>query len=75
MLEDHGVTVWLDCPLELARKRVEDGASRPLARDQNGFAGLYAARRPSYARADYRVEIRSDDPEAAVAAIEALPIF
>jgi shikimate kinase len=75
LLEDHGVTVWLDCPLELVRKRVEGGASRPLARDPNGFADLYAARRPGYARADYRVEIRSDDPQAAVGAIEALPIF
>jgi shikimate kinase len=75
LLEDHGVTVWLDCPLEMARKRVEGGAQRPLARDANGFAGLYAARRSGYARADYRVEVRSDDPEATVAAIEALPIF
>jgi shikimate kinase len=75
LLEDHGVTVWLDCPLELVRKRVESGPDRPLARDPEAFDRLYAARRAGYARADYRIEVCSDDPEAAAAAVEALPIF
>jgi len=75
LLEDHGVTVWLDCPLELARKRVEGCTNRPLARDPKKFAELYEARRASYARADYRVEVVADDVEATVAALEALPIF
>ncbi len=75
LLEDHGVTVWLDCPLELARRRVETATHRPLARDPKTFAALYEARRPGYGRAGYRVEIHSDDPVEAVAAIEALPIF
>ncbi len=75
LLEDHGVTVWLDCPLELARQRVESATHRPLARDPKTFASLYEARRPGYGRASYRVEIRSNDPLEAVAAIEALPIF
>jgi shikimate kinase len=75
LLSDHGVTVWLDCPLELARTRVKACGGRPLARDPQKFAELYEARRASYQRADYRIEIVSDDVEAAVAAIEALPIF
>jgi shikimate kinase len=75
LLEDHGVTIWLDCPLEMARRRCEPSTDRPLARDEQQFAELYEARRSSYARADYRVEISSDEPEAAVAAIENLPIF
>jgi len=75
LLEDHGVTVWLDCPLDFARQRVEGAAHRPLARDPKVFADLYAARLPGYSRADYRVEIRSHDPLEAVVAIEALPIF
>ncbi len=75
LLEDHGVTVWLDCPLELARQRVESAAHRPLARDPKMFAALYEARRPGYGRASHRVEIHSNDPLEAVAAIEALPIF
>jgi shikimate kinase len=75
LLEDHGVTVWLDCPLELARKRVENCGNRPLARDPLKFAELYETRKASYARADYRIEISCDDVLIAVAAIEALPIF
>jgi shikimate kinase len=75
LLEDHGVTVWLDCPLEMARGRLEGTTHRPLARDFEAFAVLYEARRAGYARADYRIEIRSNDPLEAVAAIEALPIF
>jgi shikimate kinase len=74
LLEDHGVTVWLDCPLEMARRRVE-GSDRPLARDAAKFAALYDARRRSYERADYRVRICSDDPAQVAAEIEALPIF
>ncbi len=75
LLEDHGVTVWLDCPLELARQRVEGGTNRPLARDPKAFASLYEARRTGYGRADYRVEVCSNDAMEAVVAIEALPIF
>ena len=75
LLEDHGVTVWLDCPLDLARQRVERETHRPLARDPERFAALYELRRPGYARAAYRVEVRSNDPAETVAAIEALPIF
>jgi shikimate kinase len=75
LLEDHGVTVWLDCPLELARQRTEGAAHRPLARDPKKFADLYEARLPGYGRADYRVAVCSNDPLEAVAAIEALPIF
>lgn len=75
LLEDHGVTIWLDCPLEMARRRCGDSTDRPLARDAAQFAALYRARRPGYARADYRVEVTSDEPEETVAAIENLPIF
>jgi shikimate kinase len=75
LLEDHGVTVWLDCPLEMARRRVENCGNRPLARDPQKFAELYEARRSGYSRADYQVRVECDDPEALVAAIQALPIF
>jgi shikimate kinase len=74
LLSGHGITVWLDCPLELARKRIEGCSNRPLARDPKKFAELYEARKAGYARADYRVAV-SDDAEATVDAIEALPIF
>lgn len=74
LLEDHGVTVWLDCPLEMCRRRV-DNTSRPLARDPVKFGELFQVRRASYARAHYRIEVTSEDPEAAVESICALPVF
>jgi shikimate kinase len=73
MLEENGVTVWLDCPLEVARRRVD--ATRPLARDPERFAELYETRRAAYARADFRVETACDDPAPAVECICKLPIF
>jgi len=75
MLADNGVTVWLDCPLETARRRAQQDPKRPLARDPVKFEELYQARRASYARADFRIEISGDDPEAVVEAILRLPIF
>ncbi len=75
LLEDNGVTIWLDCPLEKARERVAKDSNRPLARDSRRFEELYYNRRESYARADYRVEASADDPERVVEAILNLPIF
>jgi shikimate kinase len=75
VLEDNGVTVWLDCPFEMAQQRVGADANRPLARDPAKFAELYEKRRECYARAEYRVEVTNDDPEITVEAICALPIF
>jgi len=75
LIEHNGVTVWLDCPLELAWQRVQVNSDRPLARDREQFAALYEARRASYARADFRIEAAGHDPESAVEAVLALPIF
>jgi shikimate kinase len=69
LVENNGVTIWLDCPLEIAERRVASGASRPLARDPERFRSLYASRREAYSRADVRVEIVTDDPETVVDAI------
>jgi shikimate kinase len=75
LLTDHGVTVWLDCPVERAWRRVSVCANRPLARDRGKFDELFEARRRSYARAEYRVEANCDDAETVVEAICALPVF
>lgn len=75
LVEDNGVTVWLDCPFSLIRRRVESCTHRPLARDPVKFEVLYYARRESYARADYCVKVTGDDPEPSVDAILKLPIF
>jgi shikimate kinase len=75
MLEENGVTLWLDCPLELARTRVAGCTDRPLARDPAQFERLYETRRGFYASADYRIEIDDESAEAVVDRICALPIF
>ena len=75
ILEENGVTVWLDCPLSIIRRRIKQSSHRPLARDQQKFEVLYYARRESYARADFRVPIVSDDSELVVEAVLKLPIF
>jgi shikimate kinase len=78
LLSDHGVTIWLDCPFETVQRRVaaqQGGLLRPLARDPEKFAALWTERRASYELADIRVSIDTDDPEAAVTAILADPIF
>jgi len=62
-------TIWLDCPFERAQARVAADPQRPNARDPERFARLYAERRPAYAEARHRVEIKSDDPDHAVQAI------
>jgi shikimate kinase len=70
-----GVTVWLDVPLEIARRRVALNPDRPLARDSEQLAALYESRQAAYSCADYRVPIESDDPADAVNAILNLPVF
>ncbi len=74
LLGENGVTVWLDCPLDLVKRRIEGQTHRPLARDPERFAALYRERRASYGKADFRVEA-GDDAAAVVTTILTLPIF
>jgi shikimate kinase len=75
LLENHGVTVWLDCPFETVRRRVGHASHRPLARDWQRFEELFHGRQAAYAKADYRIVIECDDPAVAVGAILQLPLF
>lgn len=55
-----GRTVWLDVPLEDARRRVGAGSGRPLWRDDDpvAFRAFFERRRATYALADRRVSTR-----------------
>jgi shikimate kinase len=75
LLEENGVTIWLDCPFPTVCRRIGDTSHRPLARDPKKFQELYDERRAPYSKAEYRVEINSDDPAEVVAEILRLPIF
>ncbi len=72
LIAPHGVSVWLDCPFDQVKARVERQGNRPLARDPEAFERLYHARRPVYAKADFRVTVDGDDPRPAVREILAL---
>jgi len=75
ILEDNGVTVWLDLPLEKVRQRLEGCEHRPLARDPQCLEKLFEIRQAIYGKADFRIAVDSDNPAVTVAAILRLPIF
>ncbi len=75
LASNHGVTIWLDAPLEVIERRIASETHRPLARDPVRLQALYADRRDAYTRADYRIATDDHDPAAIVASILALPLF
>lgn len=75
LLEDRGVTMWLDCSFPRICNRLEGQTHRPLARDPDKFRQLYDDRLPSYSKAEYRIEADTDDLAAVVSEILKLPIF
>jgi shikimate kinase len=76
MLENNGVTLWLDCPFHLIERRVQkENGTRPLARDPERMKRIYEERREYYALADFRIDVCSEDPNENLAAVLALPIF
>jgi shikimate kinase len=75
MLEERGVTMWLDCSFPRICARLEGQTHRPLARDGEQFRQLYEDRRDAYSKAEYRIEADTDDAAAVVSGILKLPIF
>ena len=75
LISVNGVSIWLDCPLEVMQKRAARETHRPLAKNPGEFAELYKNRLPCYQRADFRVEVTSDDPQSVVRQILNLPMF
>jgi shikimate kinase len=75
LLENNGVTIWLDADFPVVKKRVGMAAHRPLARNAERFAELFQERRENYAKAEYRIVITEDDSRAALQEILRLPIF
>jgi len=62
-LRNVGVTIWLDCPLEVCLARIWADESRPLLRDENEMRMLLDRRRANYALADHRVLAGTLGPE------------
>jgi shikimate kinase len=75
LLENNGLTVWLDCPFDMVARRVAQASHRPLARDPEKFAALYEQRRAAYELADMHIPISGDDPDDAVERILHHPLL
>jgi shikimate kinase len=56
LINEDGLSVWLDVSLERAISRVPAGGRRPLATDRSEFERLYASRREAYAQAHVRID-------------------
>ena len=68
VIEQAGVSVWIDPPLELLFERLGRSAKvRPLFQDRARARKLFEDRLPSYARARLRVEVTTEDNSESVA--------
>ena len=79
IVNNNGVSVWLDCPFSTVERRLAGQHvrhnHRPLARDPEKLRELFAVRRAGYERADYCISVENDDAAATTAKIMALPLF
>lgn len=75
ILEAGGVTVWLDCALEVLRQRCATMNNRPLFRDAASFEQLLRQRLPYYRQAEFRVSTDDCQPAEVVEQILRLGVF
>ena len=73
--ERGGVTIWLDSPLEELWQRCATMDNRPLFRDRESFAQLYAQRLAYYRQAEFRISTEARHPEEIVSEILRLKLF
>lgn len=71
-LREIGLTVWLDCPLEVCLQRITGDDARPLLRSREEMSELFERRRTAYGLADITVETGDRLPEELAAEILAL---
>jgi shikimate kinase len=68
MVEEAGVSIWLDAPATALWERVKAETHRPLAQDEAAFRERHDSRKAAYARADFHVDA-TQETTAIVAAI------
>jgi shikimate kinase len=73
-LATAGVSIWLECPVEVLWERISHEQHRPLARDRGAFQRLLDERLSSYLEADFRVDAERE-AEQIVNAIFKLGLF
>ena len=72
LMENDGVSIWLDCPLERLWQRVAAASHRPLAQNHEQFERLYRERLPHYRGADFVVVCDTEPPDEVVEKILSL---
>jgi shikimate kinase len=75
IIENNGITVWLNCPLDKIERRLGEDKTRPLADNRESMRELFEKRRPLYERADFHIDADCDDPSEVLHKILRLPIF
>jgi len=71
-IETHGLSVWLDAPLEVLLSRCDRDGTRPLLAGRTEIEGLFERRRPLYAMADIRIDAARNSTEQLAAEIAAV---
>lgn len=66
MINNDGLSIWLDIPLDRALARVPADGRRPLATDRDAFERLYHLRRAAYQHAHIRVDAGRQGVDALV---------
>ena len=66
-IREHGMSVWLDTPLERIWERCRSSKERPLWGSREELAQLLEARRGAYREADWRIETGERGVEAIIA--------
>lgn len=75
IVENNGVTVWLDCRLDTIEDRLgQVDKTRPLYAS-GSMREMFEKRLPHYARADFHVDANFQDPGQVLQEILHLPIF
>jgi shikimate kinase len=66
LVAEHGVSVWLRIPLELARQRCSGISTRPLAKEPARFKALFDLRQAHYSQAQIRIDVEAKCPSEIV---------
>jgi shikimate kinase len=72
ILRAIGISIWIDCPLDLCWSRVSKETHRPLLKSYSEMAALLENRQPAYGQADLKVETGSRPPAKVVREIISL---
>jgi shikimate kinase len=62
ILKASGVSVWIDCPLDLCWSRVSKETHRPLLKSYAEMARLLEKRQPAYEAADLKLQTGARPP-------------